>query len=234
MTKIYLTAPFPISIKDTLTEKVIYVAKQTETLKSLSINYSYEGGFELPLTMEWKEKLKDVSILKYHSARQLRYFFEDGKVVGLRTKDSIEYWSDEELKLLNVLINDVMDYLTSDNEKYFVDRSVFFLRPYCTQQDNDSKKFLKLPISKLDEFKMNFMNELIKIQPYTSDSLEKDEIIYPKENKIDNTKYPRTIKIMIKDDFIVGLEFIQSNKKWTIDEVNNIILCAIKIILNYP
>jgi ADP-dependent phosphofructokinase/glucokinase len=85
------------------------VSKLETDLIGLQVDSSYESGFNLPLTKYWLEKDYGEylnKIIKYHDSRQLRFCFSnDSKyVTGLRFKDGIKYWSDQEInKLINAI-----------------------------------------------------------------------------------------------------------------------------------
>lgn len=95
--------PFPISQKDYVISKVI------EKNLNLKKNYSFEGGFELPLTENWLscKELNNKHLLKYHNSRQLRFVIDNNYVVGLRLKDSINYMSDDEITNIITSINSI-------------------------------------------------------------------------------------------------------------------------------
>lgn len=103
-----------IKNKDILVNTTIDILNNEGKLPGITKNYSYEGGFNLPMTKEWvinnKYHNKDLAI-KYHNERQLR-FKDDGNIItGLRFKDDCEYWSKEELSILNEVINRVLNEL---------------------------------------------------------------------------------------------------------------------------
>jgi len=107
-TDLYLTIPFDAKLKDTLIDKVLVECN----IPYLSKNHSAEGGFELPITQEWKSaNLRNKDLLNYHSARQLRFVEEGGVIAKLRFKDSINYWSDVELDKLNNCISSAVQTL---------------------------------------------------------------------------------------------------------------------------
>lgn len=97
--------------RDEIVDKILDRAKGTKHLKNLSQNFSCEGGFELPLTLDWQEKIENTPnacFLQYHSARQLRFVMDGEKLTGLRLKDNIPYWSSEELCELSVLLSSIV------------------------------------------------------------------------------------------------------------------------------
>ena len=112
--------PFPPQYKDELGFNVIQAARGTMLLNQLERNWSAEGGFELPLTNEWKKKLEKNPYLMYHSARQLRYVVKDNFIVGLRCKDDIPYWTKPELMMVKLLIDQANKYNVTNriNQSY--------------------------------------------------------------------------------------------------------------------
>ena len=113
-TGLYLTIPFDAKLKDTLIDKVLIECN----IPYLSENHSAEGGFELPLTQEWKSaNLRNKDLLNYHDARQLRFVEGDGVIATLRFKDNINYWSDEELDKLNNCITSAVKSLQLNNKE---------------------------------------------------------------------------------------------------------------------
>ncbi len=95
--------PFHISLKEYVISKVLL-----NNLK-LKQNFSFEGGFELPLTNDWLnyEKLNNKHLLKYHNSRQVRFVIDNDYIIGLRLKDNINYMSDDELNEIITLINNI-------------------------------------------------------------------------------------------------------------------------------
>jgi hypothetical protein len=90
-----LSNSFDKSIREQIADKVVQELKHT--LPNLSIDYSYESGFNLPLKgTEWISQDYGPflnSIIKYHDSRQLRFCINNNQVIGLRFKDGIKYWS---------------------------------------------------------------------------------------------------------------------------------------------
>uniref|UniRef100_A0A6C0EKE3 Uncharacterized protein n=1 Tax=viral metagenome TaxID=1070528 RepID=A0A6C0EKE3_9ZZZZ len=81
------------------------IREGSSLLTNLKKNYSSEGGFTLPLTAQWIEAVelenKSQSLfLKYHGNRDFRFFGTGDYIQGLRTKDSMRYWSEEEVNEL--------------------------------------------------------------------------------------------------------------------------------------
>lgn len=90
--------------------------KLISQLVGLRIDWSYECGFNLPLLgTPWVTKdYGDYSnsIIQYHDSRQLRFHSSDGKIIdGLRFKDGIRYWSDNEVELVVNMVNQVIKQL---------------------------------------------------------------------------------------------------------------------------
>ena len=100
--------PFHIKYKDIIIMNCLESSTNIVLLSNLEPNGSHEGGFQLPFTNEWKlllNKLPNNDLLKYHSHRQLRFVEQDQYIVRLRCKDSLYYWSNEELYAIRDLVN---------------------------------------------------------------------------------------------------------------------------------
>jgi hypothetical protein len=95
--------PFPESHRSMITDSVLQMAKYDPLFKDLTQCFSHEGGFVLPKTPEWVEILsthKDAqtrSLWSYQPGRQLRFILEQDQIVGVRCKDDVFHFTDEEL-----------------------------------------------------------------------------------------------------------------------------------------
>jgi hypothetical protein len=83
---------------------------------NLFIDWSHECGFRLRLVgTPWIDKDYGPHlnhIIQYHDSRQLRFHSSDGKIIdGLRFKDGIRYWSDDEVNLVVNATNQVIQEL---------------------------------------------------------------------------------------------------------------------------
>jgi hypothetical protein len=111
MSIIYLTTPFDSKYKNTITDLVI---KQIKSKSNLDIQSdpSYEGGFNLPFNEKWLNYNYGShlnTIVKYHDSRQLRYYNDNNKqIIGLRYKDGIKYWDQDEIDILLEALDDVL------------------------------------------------------------------------------------------------------------------------------
>ncbi len=100
---IKFSKPFDASKREELASQVVKNLKYD--LPELRVDWSYEVGFNLPLTKYWLERDYGEhlnKIIKYHDSRQLRFTFSlnNKLVTGLRYKDGIKYWSDDEVSKL--------------------------------------------------------------------------------------------------------------------------------------
>lgn len=105
---------FPSDMCDSLITSVLNKIKvlNNPILSELQKNYSYEGGFELPLSNNYFAANPDITNnqhIKYHNTRQLRFVKQNGDIIGLRLKDNIPYWSEIELKELEKLIHEELN-----------------------------------------------------------------------------------------------------------------------------
>jgi hypothetical protein len=96
--------------KEEFVNAVIENAKLHKVLNGITKNYSYEGGFDLPLDDLWILNAPSQNYNLYNS-RQLRFVIQNDKILGLRFKDDIKFWSNIEIKQLQLLILDVLKKL---------------------------------------------------------------------------------------------------------------------------
>ena len=113
--KIQFKLPFSENSKYRIITKVIgYVNNSPEitNLGNLGQCYSAEGGFTLPLTDDIKNavyaEVPNCDLLKYHNCRSFRFIERDKKIIGLRCKDGLRFWTETERMLLNNIINFVI------------------------------------------------------------------------------------------------------------------------------
>ena len=103
--------PFNEDIKDDIINRVL------KKYPGLWISFTSEGGFVLPLTSDWRSctSLRNYDILcKYHGYRDLRFVSSYDKIIGIRMKDNINYFSDIELNEIIRCINEaVAEYYNS-------------------------------------------------------------------------------------------------------------------------
>jgi hypothetical protein len=105
------TTPFDATNREQIAVQV--VTNLRKVLPGLCVDWSYECGFNLPLTDFWlKKDYGEISnkIIQYHGSRQLRFYFSlDNKLVtGLRYKDGIKYWTEDEVEILLNGVNEVI------------------------------------------------------------------------------------------------------------------------------
>ena len=92
----------------------IVKTKLKDKLPNLSVDPSYECGFNLPFYgTNWRDidygEFKN-TLIQYHNSRQLRFHSSDDKIIdGLRYKDEIKYWSDYEVELVINTLNEVIN-----------------------------------------------------------------------------------------------------------------------------
>ncbi len=87
-----------------------YYSNPNEEQSSLKESFSWEGGFELPISTQLELFYPDIcSEIRNHSkTRQLRFVHNENKVVGLSFKDNIISWTQEEVDELLKLITEVI------------------------------------------------------------------------------------------------------------------------------
>lgn len=97
--------PVPVSQCTALEEYVVNQAKKKNILSGLERSWACEGGFNLPITDEWKRIAIDIGGYFYrHSSRQLRFITQGNIITGLRYKDAVYNWSIDEINELVLLI----------------------------------------------------------------------------------------------------------------------------------
>ena len=101
-------AQFNEKKKEEIIKLVIRLAIGT-ILDGLKCNWSAEGGFELPLTSEWKQAISEQnarysSLLQYHSMREFRFVCNNSKIDRLYTKNSMRWWTSKEKQQFKILL----------------------------------------------------------------------------------------------------------------------------------
>lgn len=108
-TQILFVKPFDVKLKDLIIKKIL----ETTNLDGIRSDFSSEGGINLPLGPEWVKsglELKNKQYLDYHDSRQLRFMNcpdDNNKIIGIRCKDGINYFTDEELTRIKKCVDDI-------------------------------------------------------------------------------------------------------------------------------
>jgi len=98
--------PFSCEYKELVMRNVIDNGNSSRYFSGgLSLNFSKEQGFDLILSNSWLDKLKDNQYIGSHYARHVIFVERNNMVIGLRCKDNINYWTNEEKMKLQQLIN---------------------------------------------------------------------------------------------------------------------------------
>ena len=112
-TQILFVKSFDEKLKDLIIKKVL----ETSNINGIRSDFSSEGGINLPLDPEWAGiELKNKKYLDYHDSRQLRFMnchiehsvSDNNKIIGMRCKDGINYFTDEELTKIKKCIDDII------------------------------------------------------------------------------------------------------------------------------
>ena len=110
--EIIFETPFSENSKNKIVTNVLnYVNSSPEIniLKDLDQCDSAEGGFTLPLTNDMKNavraEVESYDLLDYHNHRSFRFIERDNKIIGIRCKDGLRFWTETERLLLNDIIN---------------------------------------------------------------------------------------------------------------------------------
>ena len=110
-TQILFVKPFDVKLKDLIIKKIILISN----LDGIRSDPSSEGGINLPLNQEWvRVELKNKKYLDYHDSRQLRFMNcsnDNNKIIGMRCKDGINYFTDEELTKIKEYVDDILIFM---------------------------------------------------------------------------------------------------------------------------
>ena len=222
--------PFPPQYKDELGFNVIQAARGTVLLNRLERNWSSEGGFELPLTIEWKNKLLKNPEVIYHSSRQLIYNIKDNFIIGLSCKDNIPYWTKPELMMIKLLIDRANKYNISNR----------IIKSYDSIEDVNKKNYdiikstkqytpydMNTPIGNNDEYDtMNLEESETKYFANKIISMIKHDTSFKKLKKFNkklkgNTGYNivnKVLKLYMRDNHI-GWYNLREEKESVLDYI---------------
>ena len=104
--------PFSKERKDEIMYEVIKLSGGT-ILDGLTCNWSAERGFELPLTNEWTQAIREQNpshqpLLQYHSMREFRF---NDTIDGLYTKNCMRWWTTDEKEQFRILLEQAISQL---------------------------------------------------------------------------------------------------------------------------
>ena len=108
-TTFYFNNALPVQFKLDFMVKVINKARNNNILRLLDQNFSSDGGFQLPITNEWKIVLYSYTHAHYHNFRELNFISTKEYIIGVRTRDAIPYWTINEINSLLEICNDVIN-----------------------------------------------------------------------------------------------------------------------------
>lgn len=108
VTRIHFSKSFDEKYKDEIVDKLIEMCN----IPGMKPDPSFEGGINLPLTTEWYQaELQNKKYLNYHDSRQFRFISQYGKVSGMRCKDEINYFTEDEInkikKCMETIISNI-------------------------------------------------------------------------------------------------------------------------------
>ena len=89
--EILFKTPFDESLKN----KVANLAILKSHISDLSVDPSYESGFYLPISLQWKDAVNNQNIdyckyLHYHGERSFRFISSNNQIIGIRCKYIIQ------------------------------------------------------------------------------------------------------------------------------------------------
>ncbi len=88
------------SKKDELMLQVVKKAKKNDILKYIDISYSENGGFRLPMDIQWNNYVNN----RYVTDRELEFIIKEKKIKGLRFKNDVPLWTVDEVdELLDII-----------------------------------------------------------------------------------------------------------------------------------
>lgn len=152
-TYIHLDYPFNSIYKNQVIQTVI----QSRIIPNLSINFSDEGGFELPLTNYWYNvNLCNKEYLVYHNARQIRFVYQGNMIVGLRLKDGINYMTYDEMFQIKTAVDNVSRMIINNanltpNDDKFEQMKIKTIKKYHKKLVKYNKKLLYDDVYKILE-----------------------------------------------------------------------------------
>lgn len=203
----------------------------------ISANMSSEGGFELPMTAEWLSKLSSNPLISYHSSRQMRFVENGDNIIGLRFKDNIHYWSDQEIAYLtDILLGYVNKMSEAPKEKPVIETptstNFYYYFDYA------------IPIMYKTNLTINVINSSIRstILRNLNQSFSPDggfQLPLTMEWKIMLSSFPRLdllnsreLLFMADNNFIIGLKLKEGIPSWSRDEIVEILKLCNKEIVN--
>ena len=98
--KIKFKKSISLSKKDELMLQVVKKAKKNDILKYIDISYSENGGFRLPMDIQWNNYVNK----SYITDRELEFIIKEKKIKGLRFKNDVPLWTVDEVdELLDII-----------------------------------------------------------------------------------------------------------------------------------
>ena len=117
--EIYFCQNFDIEMKDNVINKTIeliniYNENPENNPMKISKCCSFEKGFTMVFTPEMREAIEiqnsnHAYLLQYHGSRSFRFMEDKKKVVGLRCKDNLRYWTTNEKDFLKKIVEDAIN-----------------------------------------------------------------------------------------------------------------------------
>ena len=215
-----------------IVNKVIELSKKNKYFINLSRNYSYEGGFNLPLDENWINAIKQqnnskFSILQYHSNREFRFTMADSSIVnGLRTKDGLKYWTIIEVENIKKLIKQAIDFFAYEIKPIILSENdeINFNEFDINLKMKVSRKVIELSKDTiLDGINISFSHEGGFTLPLSI--LMRDAIRAQNQENSNYLKYHyvRDFRYIDNNEKISGLRTKDSLRWWTNEEINEFI-----------
>ncbi len=226
--------------------RVLSMAQTTILLKGLDQEYS-QGGFQLPHNTFSKNLMMTNPISQYHIARQLVFVVDKDVILGLRHKDNIANWDNDEItELLSICNNEISRMYIPIIPVYPISNTMIMSPTNITSITSSSiDEFDDINFNRYKQYKIKF-NKAIDLKfkdKLTSRILKKARkkrlLKYLEESDSPNggfylpltnswQKLAKNLNIreliyIIKDDKITGLRFADDTSLWTNDEVDKLL-----------
>ncbi len=225
--------------------RVLSMAQTTTLLKGLDQEYS-QGGFQLPHNAFSKNLMMTNPISQYHIARQLVFVVDKSVILGLRHKDNIANWDNDEItELLSICNNEISRMYIPIIPVYPISNTMIMSPTNTNITSSSIDDFDNINFNRYKQYKIKF-NKAIDLKfkdKLTSRILKKARkkrlLKYLEESDSPNGGFylpltnswqklaknlnVRELIYIIKDDKITGLRFADDTSLWTNDEVDKLL-----------
>ena len=110
---------FNVSYLQDVISKILTFNTESKYLPGLKLDTESNIGFILPMTNEWLNFSYSVSfknkIIKYHDSRKIEFVKDNDNIIGIRFKDNIRYWSNDEINYFIFMVKISIDLINDFN-----------------------------------------------------------------------------------------------------------------------